>query len=188
MGGPFVLDCAVSTGDARTGLWRQVELCVVHGGTGHETNRKSQTLQIKDRPAQRGWRCGLQRSPVHRHCGPVANCWPAPWLGSCRSASSAASSPPQDVSYARLRAPISAKNGQANWRRRPPSFARGPWSSKHWRGTQHVVMVLADGFQHQGKVYASPLPAGPGNHRHTLERSGLLRPAQAAWTRGGGAQ
>ena len=26
---------------------------------------------------------------------------------------------------------------------------------KQWRGTQHVVMVLADGFQHQGKVYAS---------------------------------
>jgi Protein of unknown function (DUF2924) len=26
---------------------------------------------------------------------------------------------------------------------------------KHWRGTQHVVMALADGFQHQGKVYSS---------------------------------
>ena len=26
---------------------------------------------------------------------------------------------------------------------------------KQWRGAQHVVMVLADGFQHQGKVYAS---------------------------------
>jgi Protein of unknown function (DUF2924) len=26
---------------------------------------------------------------------------------------------------------------------------------KQWRGTQHVVMVLADGFQHQGKVYSS---------------------------------
>ena len=26
---------------------------------------------------------------------------------------------------------------------------------KRWRGAQHVVMVLADGFQHQGKVYGS---------------------------------
>ncbi len=27
--------------------------------------------------------------------------------------------------------------------------------SKQWRGAQHVVMVLADGFQHQGTVYGS---------------------------------
>ena len=27
--------------------------------------------------------------------------------------------------------------------------------SKQWRGAQHVVIVLADGFQHQGKVYGS---------------------------------
>jgi len=26
---------------------------------------------------------------------------------------------------------------------------------KQWRGAQHVVMVLADGFQHQGTVYGS---------------------------------
>jgi len=26
---------------------------------------------------------------------------------------------------------------------------------KQWRGAQHIVMVLADGFQHQGKVYGS---------------------------------
>ena len=26
---------------------------------------------------------------------------------------------------------------------------------KQWRGAQHVVMVQADGFQHQGKVYGS---------------------------------
>jgi hypothetical protein len=26
---------------------------------------------------------------------------------------------------------------------------------KHWRGAQHVVVILADGFQHQGKVYGS---------------------------------
>jgi len=27
--------------------------------------------------------------------------------------------------------------------------------TKQWRGAQHVVTVLADGFQHQGKVYGS---------------------------------
>jgi Protein of unknown function (DUF2924) len=27
--------------------------------------------------------------------------------------------------------------------------------SKQWRGAQHVVKVLADGFQHQGTVYGS---------------------------------
>jgi hypothetical protein len=27
--------------------------------------------------------------------------------------------------------------------------------SKQWRGAQHVVTVLVDGFQHQGKAYAS---------------------------------
>jgi hypothetical protein len=27
--------------------------------------------------------------------------------------------------------------------------------TKQWRGAQHVVMVLADGFQHQGRVYGS---------------------------------
>jgi hypothetical protein len=27
--------------------------------------------------------------------------------------------------------------------------------SKQWRGAQHVVMVLADGFEHQGTVYGS---------------------------------
>jgi hypothetical protein len=27
--------------------------------------------------------------------------------------------------------------------------------SKQWRGAQHVVIVLGDGFQHQGKVYGS---------------------------------
>ena len=26
---------------------------------------------------------------------------------------------------------------------------------KQWRGAQHVVMVLTDGFQHQGRVYRS---------------------------------
>jgi Protein of unknown function (DUF2924) len=26
---------------------------------------------------------------------------------------------------------------------------------KRWRGAQHVVMVLADGFQHQGTIYGS---------------------------------
>jgi hypothetical protein len=27
--------------------------------------------------------------------------------------------------------------------------------TKQWRGAQHMVMVLADGFQHQGRVYGS---------------------------------
>jgi hypothetical protein len=38
---------------------------------------------------------------------------------------------------------------------RPTNLRPGTVIIKQWRGTQHVVMVLADGFQHQGKVYAS---------------------------------
>jgi hypothetical protein len=39
----------------------------------------------------------------------------------------------------------------------PPATNLRPGTviTKRWRGAQHVVMVLADGFQHQGKVYAS---------------------------------
>ena len=39
----------------------------------------------------------------------------------------------------------------------PPTTNLRPGTviTKRWRGAQHVVMVLADGFQHQGKVYAS---------------------------------
>jgi hypothetical protein len=38
----------------------------------------------------------------------------------------------------------------------PPTGLRpGTAIIKQWRGVQHVVMVLADGFQHQGKVYRS---------------------------------
>jgi len=39
----------------------------------------------------------------------------------------------------------------------PPAsnFRPGTVIIKQWRGVQHVVMVLADGFQHQGKVYGS---------------------------------
>ncbi len=59
---------------------------------------------------------------------------------------------------------------------------------KQWRGAQHVVMVLADGFQHQGKVYGSLSQRGPGDYRHALERPGFLRPAQGARTHSGGAQ
>ena len=33
--------------------------------------------------------------------------------------------------------------------------------SKQWRGAQHVVMVLADGFQHQGTVYVKHHPKFP---------------------------
>src|SRR5271167_2709108 len=44
----------------------------------------------------------------------------------------------------------SAQLGAASTNLRPGSVI-----SKQWRGAQHVVMVLADGFQHQGKVYGS---------------------------------
>jgi len=39
----------------------------------------------------------------------------------------------------------------------PPATNLRPGTviTKRWRGARHVVMVLADGFQHQGKVYAS---------------------------------
>ena len=60
--------------------------------------------------------------------------------------------------------------------------------TKQWRGAQHVVMVLADGFQYRGTVYGSLSHVGPGDHRHALERPGFLRPAQGARTHGGGAQ
>jgi Protein of unknown function (DUF2924) len=34
----------------------------------------------------------------------------------------------------------------------------GSLITKRWRGAQHVVMVLADGFQHRGQVYGSLSP------------------------------
>jgi hypothetical protein len=37
----------------------------------------------------------------------------------------------------------------------PPNLRPGTAIIKQWRGAQHLVMVLADGFQHQGKVYRS---------------------------------
>ena len=37
----------------------------------------------------------------------------------------------------------------------PINLRPGTAIIKQWRGAQHVVMVLADGFEHQGKVYAS---------------------------------
>ena len=37
----------------------------------------------------------------------------------------------------------------------PVNLRPGTAIIKRWRGAQHVVMVLADGFQHQGKVYGS---------------------------------
>jgi hypothetical protein len=37
----------------------------------------------------------------------------------------------------------------------PINLRPGTAIIKQWRGAQHVVTVLADGFQHQGKVYAS---------------------------------
>ena len=38
---------------------------------------------------------------------------------------------------------------------RPTNLRPGTVIIKRWRGAQHVVMILADGFQHQGKVYPS---------------------------------
>ena len=35
------------------------------------------------------------------------------------------------------------------------SIRPGTVITKQWRGAQHVVMVLADGFQHRGAVYGS---------------------------------
>jgi Protein of unknown function (DUF2924) len=35
------------------------------------------------------------------------------------------------------------------------NFRPGTVIIKQWRGAQHTVVVLGDGFQHQGKVYAS---------------------------------
>jgi hypothetical protein len=37
----------------------------------------------------------------------------------------------------------------------PINLRPGTVISKQWRGAQHVVTVLADGFQHQGKIHAS---------------------------------
>lgn len=37
----------------------------------------------------------------------------------------------------------------------PPDLRPGTVIIKQWRGAQHVVMVLRDGYQHQGKVYRS---------------------------------
>ena len=44
----------------------------------------------------------------------------------------------------------SAQSAGASTNLRP-----GTVISKQWRGAEHVVMVLAEGFQHQGKVYGS---------------------------------
>ena len=37
----------------------------------------------------------------------------------------------------------------------PLNLRPGTVITKQWRGAQHVVRVLADGFQHHGKVYGS---------------------------------
>jgi hypothetical protein len=40
---------------------------------------------------------------------------------------------------------------------RPPTANVRPGTViiKHWRGARHVVTILADGFEHQGKVFGS---------------------------------
>ena len=80
------------------------------------------------------------------------------------------------------------KRSKLNCRGYRPIFAPGTVIIKQWRGAQHVVTVLADGFQHQGTVYGSLSQRGPGDNRHALERPGFLRPAQGARTHSGGAQ
>ena len=37
----------------------------------------------------------------------------------------------------------------------PINLRPGTVITRQWRGAQHVVMVLADGFEHQGTVYGS---------------------------------
>jgi len=41
------------------------------------------------------------------------------------------------------------------WAPSAANFRPGTVIIKQWHGTQHVVLILADGFQHQGKVYSS---------------------------------
>src|SRR5271155_6135997 len=48
--------------------------------------------------------------------------------------------------------------------------------SKQWRGAQHVVTVLADGFQHQGAVYGSLSRAGRGVTRTRRDGPAFFRP------------
>jgi hypothetical protein len=38
---------------------------------------------------------------------------------------------------------------------RPINLRPGTVITRQWRGAQHVVMVLADGFEHRGTVYGS---------------------------------
>ena len=47
------------------------------------------------------------------------------------------------------------KKPTGSWAPPATNFRPGTVIIKQWRGVQHVVMVLADGFQHQGKVYGS---------------------------------
>ena len=85
------------------------------------------------------------------------------------------------------RAQERGKRSELNCRRHRPIFAPGTVISKQWRGAEHVVTVLAEGYQHQGTVYGSLSPRGPRDNRHALERPGFLRPAQGARTPSGGA-
>jgi hypothetical protein len=56
----------------------------------------------------------------------------------------------------KLRVLVRAQQGKQRSGSPPPINLRpGTALVKQWRGAQHVVMVLADGFQYQGKVYAS---------------------------------
>jgi hypothetical protein len=47
---------------------------------------------------------------------------------------------------------------------------------REWQGVEHVVTVTVDGFEWQGRPYKSLSAIARGNHRHALERLGVLRP------------
>jgi len=55
----------------------------------------------------------------------------------------------------RVLAPALERNKRAFPMSAATNLRPGTVIIKQWRGAQHVVMVLADGFQHQGTVYGS---------------------------------
>ena len=50
---------------------------------------------------------------------------------------------------------------------------------REWQGVEHIVTVLADGFEYRGPALQVALGHCPGDHRHALERLAVLRAAQA---------
>ena len=70
----------------------------------------------------------------------------------------------------------------------PINLRPGTAIIKQWRGAQHVVMCAGRWLSTPEQGLWQPLPRGPGDHRHALERPGFLRPAPGARTHGGGGQ